>query len=343
VPAPWSYAPAGTWHELEIESAVLRGNPLGDPHVRPLWVYTPPGHGDGRRRLPAVYVLQGFTGQLDRWRNRDPFRKTFPELIDDLFSGEGAPPPCVVVLVDCWTSLGGSQFLDSPATGRYHSYLCSEVVPFVDARFETVNASGHRGVMGKSSGGYGATVTAMLRPDLFGGFASHAGDGLFEACYLPDFRVAARALRDRYAGSYERFFDDFRSRPAFSRPTDHVLLEMYAMAACYSADADGVVLPFDPGTARLRADVWERWLRWDPVRMAPERAEALRGMRAIWLDAGNHDEHFLDLAAEALRSELERAGVPDDVVHFELFDAGHGGIEYRYPLALRFLAERLAA
>jgi hypothetical protein len=28
--------------------------------------------------------------------------------------------------------------------------------------------------------------------------------------------------------------------------------------------------------------------------------------------------------------------------HFELFDAGHGGIDYRYPLSLAWLAERLA-
>ncbi len=345
MPAPWSYELRGSWREHEIESGVLRGNPLGDPHVRPLWVYTPPGYEEGEDRLPSVYVIQGFAGQVDTWRNRSPFRKNFPELVDDLFAEPDAPPPCVVVLVDCWTSLGGSQFLDSPATGRYHTYLCSEVVPYVDANFRTLNMAGHRGIMGKSSGGYGAMVTPMLRSDLFGGLATHAGDGLFELCYLREFASCVRALRDHYGGSWERFWEDFGSRPAFSRPGDHDLVNEYAMAAAYSADGDGTIrFPFDLETGRLVPEVWERWLRWDPVRMAeqPEHRETLRGMRAVWIDAGRRDEWYLDLAAQAFHRQVEAAETPAEAVHFELFDAGHSAIEYRYPLSLRFLAERLA-
>src|SRR5256886_16589463 len=114
------------------------------------------------------------------WRNRSPFdAKTYPELCDDVFGG-GDAPPCICVWVDAWTSLGGSQFLDSAATGRYHTYLCDEIVPWVDERYRTLAGAEHRGIAGKSSGGYGAMVTPMLRPDLFGGLATHAGDALFE-------------------------------------------------------------------------------------------------------------------------------------------------------------------
>ena len=340
MPAPWSYEPAGRWAEHQVDSALLRGNPLGDPHTRPLWVYLPPGYDDDEsRRYPSVYVIQGMTGQLDMWRNRTAFRRNFPELLDELFADQGCPP-AVVVFVDCWTSYGGSQFLDSPGTGRYHSYLCSEVVPFVDAEYRTINAPAHRGIMGKSSGGYGAMVTPMLRPDLFGGLATHAGDALFELCYLPEFGPVARALRDHYGGAYERFWADFRSRPAGSGKDDDSLVNAYAMAACYSADADGTVrLPFDPATGMLIPEVWERWLRWDPVRMVPGHAEQLKSLRAIYVDAGRRDEYFLDLGAEAFRRALAGVGVTD--VHFELFDAGHAMIEYRYPIALRYLAERL--
>ena len=337
---PWSRDYVGRFDELEIESAVLRDNPLGDPHVRPLWVYLPPGYdAEPDRRFPSIYLIQGMTGQLDMWRNRTAFRRNFPELLDELFADQGCPP-AVVVFVDCWTSYGGSQFLDSPGTGRYHSYLCSEVVPFVDAEYRTINAPAHRGIMGKSSGGYGAMVTPMLRPDLFGGLATHAGDALFELCYLPEFGPVARALRDHYGGAYERFWADFRSRPAGSGKDDDSLVNAYAMAACYSADADGTVrLPFDPATGMLIPEVWERWLRWDPVRMVPGHAEQLKSLRAIYVDAGRRDEYFLDLGAEAFRRALAGVGVTD--VHFELFDAGHAMIEYRYPIALRYLAERL--
>lgn len=338
---PWSEDIAGRFEELEFESAALEKNALEDPHVRPLLVYTPPGYDvNTARRYPTVYMIQGLTGQLDMWDNRAPFRRTFPELVDALFLKREAPP-CIVVFVDAWTSLGGSQFLDSPATGRYHTYLCDEIVPFVDGRYRTLPKAAHRGIAGKSSGGYGAMVTSMLRPDLFGGFATHAGDALFEVSYLPDVREAVRALRDQYGGSYERFWQDFRARPAFSKKSDIVLLNVWCMAACYSADDDGTVrLPFDPATGRAIDAVWQRWLAWDPVRMAPKHADALRGMKAIWIDAGSRDEYFLDLGAEAFRRELEALQVAN--VRYELFDATHASIEYRYPLALKYLAERLA-
>jgi hypothetical protein len=338
---PWSMEFAGRFEETVFESKALRDNPLGDPYQRPLWVYLPPGYDDEpRQQYPSVYVIQGLTGQLDMWRNRAPFRKSFPELTDELFAS-GAAPPCIVVWVDCWTSLGGSQFLDSPGTGQYHTYLCEEIVPWVDGNYRTLPHREARGIAGKSSGGYGAMVTPMLRPDLWGGLATHAGDALFEVCYLPEFRVCARNLRDDYEGSYEKFWEDFRSRPAFSKDTDGELLNEWCMAACYSTDQDGTVrLPFDPATGELVPEVWERWLAWDPVRMVPKHAEALRSMAAIYIDAGKKDEYFLDLGAEAFLRTLEEVGVTD--VFFELFDAKHGAIEYRYPISLKYLADRLS-
>jgi hypothetical protein len=323
-----------------IDSALLAGNPLGDPTERPLGVYVPPGYDDEpERRYPSIYVIQGYTGAVPMWHNRAPFRPTFPEAVDALFA-RGEAPPCILVLVDAWTAYGGSQFVDSPGTGRYHSYLCDEVVPFVDERYRTLDGAAHRGITGKSSGGFGAMITPMLRPDLFGGLASHAGDALYELCYLSGFGKTVRALRE-YEGSYERFWEDFRSRPPMSKPTDPDLVMTYGVAACFSADDDGTVqLPFDLRTGRLRDDVWERWLAWDPVRMVPGHADALRGLRAIYLDGGTRDEWYLELGAQAFRDALAEIDVTDVAV--EVFDAPHGGIDYRYPGGIRYLAERLA-
>jgi pimeloyl-ACP methyl ester carboxylesterase len=325
---PWTRSPRGQLDEHELTSEALRGNPLGDPHQRPLWVYTPPSYAGG----PAVYVLQGFTGQLDMWRNRSAFRPTFLELLDE------ADVDARVVLVDAWTSVGGSQFVDSPGSGRYHTYLCDEIVPFVDARYET---NGLRGLAGKSSGGYGAAVTAMLRPDLFSGFASHAGGGLFEVSIRPFFRVAARRLRDAYGGSVERFLEELSTGPAaLAHPDDLHLLLQWGFAAAYSADADGTVrLPYDVATAEVIPELWARWLEWDYPTLVPRHAEALRNLRAIYVDCGTRDEWYLDLTAEWLRHRLTDLHVPD--LHVELFDATHQAIEYRYPLGLRYLADRL--
>jgi Putative esterase len=341
---PWAVEPRGRFEQRTVWSRVLEGNPLGDPVQRPLWVYLPPGSGDDPgRRYPTIYVIQGFTGQVDMWWNRTALRPTVPELVDELFAGQGAdpPPPAIVVFVDCWTSLGGSQFLNSPGTGRYLDYLCEEVVAFVDGGYPTLPAREHRGIAGKSSGGYGAMVAPMLRPEVFGALASHAGDALFEYCYLPDVAKATRALRDHYDGAYERFFADLAGRPAMSKESDDPLLNVWAMAACYSAEPDGTVrLPFDPATGRLRDEVWARWLAHDPVRMAAGHADQLRSLRGIYLDAGRRDQFWLDLGAAAFSAELDAIGVEHV---FELFDATHSAIEYRYPAGLAFLAGRLGS
>ena len=338
---PWSAELAGTLHEHVFDSQLLRGNPLGDPPERPLWVYTPPGYDEAvSRRYPSVYVIQGFTGQLPMWRNRSPFRQPFTETADAVFAG-GQTPPAIVVFVDCWTSYGGSQFVDSPGTGRYHSYLCDEVVAWVDSNYRTFPDRDHRAIMGKSSGGFGAMITPMLRPDLFSGLATHAGDTLYELSYLRDFGPAVRALRS-YDGDIWRWWTDFNTRVAFTREEDATLLQLLGAAACFSARQDGTVdIPFEPRTGVVRPEVWQRWLDWDPVRMAPGYADALRSMRSIWIDAGTRDDYFLDVGAEAFRAELSRIGVDDSVIWFELFEATHAAIEYRYPLSLAWLCDRM--
>ena len=337
---PWEAELAGRIDRHTVNSVLLRDNPLGDPAQRPLWVYVPPGYDDSDARYPTVYVLQGYTGHVAMWANRMPFRQPFLETADAVFAG-GAPG-CVVVYVDAWTAYGGSQFVDSPGTGAYHSYLCEEIVPWVDERYRTIAHRDSRAVAGKSSGGFGAMITPMLRPDLFGALATHAGDSLYELCYIADFAQAVRGLR-AYDHDIMSWWADFRSRPAWTKPEDEVLLSTLGVTACFSARPDGTPeLPFDPVTGVLRPEVWQRWLDWDPVRMVARYADAVRSLRAVWIDAGTRDDYNLDIGAQAFRAELATVGLPDDRVYFELFDATHAAIDYRYPLALAWLANRLA-
>ncbi|MGH2947900.1 MAG: alpha/beta hydrolase [Solirubrobacteraceae bacterium] len=335
--APWERPIHGTLDRLVVESELLADNPLGDPARRPLYVYRPPGvEADHPRPLPSVYVIQGYTGQIDMWLNRTWLEPTMVERIDAMFAA-GECPDAIVAFVDCWTSYGGSQFLNSSSLGRYQDHLCDEVVPFVDARYPTAAGRDHRGLTGKSSGGYGAMVVPMMRPDVFGALASHAGDALFEGCYLSDFRAVARALRDDFDGSYDVFFErlavaDHLDADRFAKP-----LEFYGYAAAYSPDPDRpgkALLPFDTDTGRLIDEVWAQWLEKDPVRMAAQHADALRSMRRIYLDAGRKDEYFLDLGAQAFAAELHALDVDCSL---ELFDGKHGGLTYRYPGAIREL------
>ena len=330
----------GTLDRLTVESELLADNPLGDPARRPLWVYRPPGvELDHPKPLPAVYVIQGYTGQLDMMFNRDPFSPTLIERYDALFAS-GDCPPALLVYVDAWTSYGGSQFLNSSSTGRYMDYLCDEVVPFVDERYPTAGDRDHRGLAGKSSGGYGAMVVPMVRPEVFGALASHAGDALFEAAYLPEFPAFVRTLRDRYESSFDVFFEHFTAAHSFDMDAFRAI-ELYGYAAAYSpdpAEPGKALLPVDLETGRLLDDVWAQWLEKDPVRMAPACADALRSMKRIYIDAGLQDEYFLDLGATAFSRELDKLGVAHSL---ELFDGRHGGISWRYPGAIRELVTAL--
>jgi hypothetical protein len=338
--APWERPLHGVLDQLVISSEALDGNPLGDPDRRPLYVYRPPGvELDHPKPLPSVYVIQGYTGQLDMWLSRQPFEPTMIERLDAMFAS-GECPDAIVVFVDAWTSYGGSQFLNSSGTGRYLDYLCDEVVAFVDERYPTAQSRDHRGLSGKSSGGYGAMVVPMLRPDVFGALASHAGDALFEACYLPGFPKSARLLRDEFEGSWDTFFDAVRGADPARWEWVH-LLEAYGYAAAYSPDPEApgrALLPFDVN-GRLVEDVWAQWLERDPVRMARGHAEALRSMRRIYLDAGRGDEFFLDLGAQAFAAELDKLGVAHTI---ELFDGTHARLTYRYPGAIRELVLAIA-
>jgi Putative esterase len=339
--APWERPMHGTLDRIVVESDVLADNPLGDPARRPLYVYRPPGvELDHPRPLPSVYMIQGYTGQLDMWLARVAFEPTMIERLDAMFAA-GDCPDAIVVFVDCWTSYGGSQFLNSTSLGRYQDHLCDEVVDFVDDRYPTLADRDHRGLTGKSSGGYGAMVVPMMRPDVFGALASHAGDALFEACYLSEFRAVARALRDRYDGSYDVFFERLAAADRMDWEKLGPPLETYGYAAAYSPDPaqpGKALLPFEIATGRLLDDVWSQWLEFDPVRMAPRHADALRSMRRIYLDAGREDEYYLDLGAEAFASELAKLDVEYTL---ELFDGRHGGLTYRYPGAIRELVRAL--
>lgn len=324
----------------EVESGALAGNPLGDPARRPLLAYLPPGHGEGPARFPTVYFLHGFGGSGRGWTNVTPFQPSVPERLDALVAS-GALPPVIGVFPDALTSLGGSQWIDSPAVGAYGAYLEEDVVPFVDARWRTVPRAAARAVAGRSSGGYGALAIVARRPDLFDHVAAHAPDAGFEYCYLPDLPRAAAAL---LGTDPARWLAGFVERAAATRPRpdDHATLNVLAMAAHYSPRPGaplGLELPFDPETGRLREEVWARWLEHDPVRFAPRALPALRRLGTIFLDCGTRDEFNLRWGARSLAASLRAGGV--QVVHEE-FDDGHRGVDYRFARSLGHLVPRMA-
>lgn len=318
-------------------STVLAGNPLGDSAMRRLPVLLPPGYdADPARRYPVIYGLTGFTGRGTMLLNDTAWQPNFQERVDRLYVA--GMPPVIFVLPDCFTRYGGSQYLNSEATGRYEDYVTAELVPYIDGRYRTRAAPEGRGVFGKSSGGYGALIMGMRHPDLFGALACHSGDCFFDLCYRPDFPKVANALNR--AGGVDAWFRAFEAKPT-KASEDFDVMEVLAMSACYSpnlAEPLGIDLPFDLYTCQLRADIWARWLAWDPIFMLDRYADALTGLRLIYIDAGTRDEYNLHYGARVLVARLRERGIACE--HAE-FDDGHMNISYRYDISLPKLAAAL--
>jgi enterochelin esterase family protein len=332
-----------------IESRVLGGNPCGDPTARRVPVYLPPSYDENSsRRYPVVYLLTGFTSRGRALLNDAAWSPPIDDRMDALIDRERTRPgsgcgcgEMILVMPDCLTRYGGSQYLNSSATGRYQDHLIEEVIPHIDRRFRTLAERAHRGVAGKSSGGYGALVLGMLRSDTFAAVASHSGDMLFDYCYRVDVPRFCTLLQD--AGGLEKWFEGF-TRKVQKGKDDFLALNILAMAAAYSPEPGaapfGFDLPCDLATGEFREDVWKRWRAWDPLHMLDAHADALRSLALLYFDCGNADEFHLHHGARAFARRLETLAIRH---HYEEFTDGHMNVTYRYEVSLPLLHRALAS
>jgi enterochelin esterase family protein len=325
----------GQLHVERVESPALRGNPLGDPATRPLPVYTPPGYdANGSARYPVLYCLHGYTGDVASLLATRPWETNVVQWADRLIAG-GRMPPVLLALVDGFTRLGGSQYVDSVHNGAYATYVVRDVIGHVDAAYRTIPAEGGRAVFGKSSGGFGAMHLVLTHPGTFAAFASHSGDAYFRYAHIPYFATAQRTLEP--FPSFEAFVQAFEGR---TKPPSgfYTAMEVLGYAAAYSpaaASPFAIDLPFDRTTGALRDDVFARWLAYDPAERVAAAKPALERLRLRFLDCGRRDEYGLDIGARIVAQRIRELGL--DVRHEE-FDDDHRSIGYRHEISLPALA-----
>ncbi|MCL2625658.1 MAG: alpha/beta hydrolase-fold protein [Cystobacterineae bacterium] len=340
---------AATWKTAEMKGQVvrvsmdapaLRDNPLGDASTRELLIYLPPDYEASETLFPAAYFLHGYAGSALQWLNVSAFCPNVVERVDALMASEQLPG-CLCIFIDGWTSLGGSQWLNSAAQGAYSDYVTQDVVAFVEENFRVQREPAKRALFGKSSGGYAAWTMACHCPQIFGHMAAHSADACFEYCYLGDLPKAAAPLRQ--SGGVLPWFHEFRQRARATKmkSEDFAVVNILAMAASYSPCLGmplNLELPMDLETGAMRWDVWQRWLERDPTRFVPLQTEALKNLKSLFLDCGTKDEFHLIWGARQLAQVLREKGVPH---HFEEFSDGHMGINYRFEHSLRYILPRM--
>jgi S-formylglutathione hydrolase FrmB len=363
-------SPSGTLVVLEHESRILADNPLGDPHVRKVAVWLPPQYDTGSprgagRRLPALYDLVGFTGSGLAHTNWRPFGDNVPERVARLVF-ERRMGPAIVVFPDCFTSLGGNQYVNSTAIGAYADYLTKEIIPLVDREFRTLATREHRGCFGKSSGGYGAIIHGMKYAKHWGAIADHSGDAYFDFVYhhdwpntlnelsryrepkqVPGAYDVAAALKTRKGlaegcddGRVKRFLDAVWKKEKLSNAEGHAIMNV-CMAATYDPDPKaplGFRLPFNLETGEKLDGRWKNWLKHDPIHLVDRYAAALRSLRGIYIDCGWRDQYHIHYGTRILSQRLARAGIRHV---YEEFDDNHTDVDYRMDVSLPFLYSAL--
>ena len=358
---------AGTVVVLEHDSKILAGNPLGDPHVRKLAAWLPPQYDEGAtrgrgQRFPALYDLVGFMGSglaHVGWKN---FSENVAERAARL-THEKKMGPAIIVFPDCFTALGGNQYVNSSAIGDYADYLTREIVPFVDREFRTLASRDHRGCFGKSSGGYGSIIHGMKYPKTWGAIADHSGDAYFEFVYWHDWPNTLNELAKYRAGPVKpgaldiaklakgagdglddgrvkRFLEAVWKKNKLSTAEGHCIMNL-CMAATYDPDPkapNGFRLPFNLETGEALPERWKRWRANDPVNLVAKYRRNLESLRGVYVDCGSVDQYHIHYGARILSKRLLEAGIEHV---YEEFDDNHSDIDYRMDVSLPFLYRAL--
>ncbi len=354
-------AKRGTLIITEHTSKILADNPLHDPATRSLPVYLPPGYDENRyqnRRFPVLFDLVGYTGSGPSHISWRSFDENVPERLDRLIS-DGKMPPCIVVFPDCFTALGGNQYVNSSAIGRYADYLTRELIAFVDGHFRTLASREHRACFGKSSGGYGAIVHGMKYAKYWGAVGNHSGDAYFDFVYKAEWPAALTSLqrfaqpglkegvRKNISGQKKPGVDDGRVKRFLQycwqndKPSgaDITALMMVCMAATYDPDpkvSNGFRLPFDLITGEILPRRWQKWLKHDPIHMVTSYKDNLKSLRGIYIDCGWRDQYNIHFGSRLLSNQLNKSGIAH---RYEEFDDTHSGIDYRMDHSLPYLAK----
>lgn len=325
----------GTVEKLSIQSQCLSNNLLSESSLRQISVYIP--HGK-HQNLPLLVDLVGFTaGGLahTNWKN---FGENVPERLDRLIA-TGTMPPVICAFPDCFTKLGGNQYINSVAMGNWADFLIQEMTPTVEERYNC-GGNGRRGLFGKSSGGYGSIIHALLYPEFWSAAACHSGDMGFELMFAAEFPPVLRALA-KHQYDIKAFLHHFHENPKPSNHDVHVLM-MLAMAASYDPDPDaymGIRLPVDLHTCERIDQRWQNYLNWDPLELVKKHGTGLKKLKGLYIDCGDLDQYNLVYGARRMHKYLQTIDVPHQ---YHEFPDNHSSVDYRMDISLPFLAKTLS-
>jgi S-formylglutathione hydrolase FrmB len=315
----------GKVDRIKVHGRALEGNLEGDSPDRDVMVYLPPSYGrDSTRRYPVVYLLHGFTDDVDHWWGVVPHFVSVPQSAEKALSS-GASKELILVMPNAYTRYEGSMYSNSATTGNWEDFIVGELVAEIDRKYRTLADVRSRGLAGHSMGGYGAIRIGMRHPDVFSSIY------MMSACCM-----APPAAIDAERGRRAEAITD----PADVHKADFALKAMFASAAAWSPNPAKPPLYLDLPTkdGAARPEIVAKWTANAPLVMIDQYVANLKRLAAIAIDVGTGDG--LAPASARLDEVLTAYNIPHV---YETYDGNHVNrvAERIETKVLRFFSEHL--
>ena len=329
----------------EFTSESLLNNPVGNPALRKMQVYTPPGYDHKRTQgYPVVYLLHGlpFTEKTyvepktwDEWIDPNSLFKTYPDFpeegfrvwIDKLIS-EGKIEPMIIVMPNAANvGYGFSFYSNSALNGNFEDYIATDLVNYIDNRYNTIDNRDGRAVIGNSQGGYAAFLFGMKHPDIFGVIASHSGLIVMDVV-LSVGKIVVAENPGGFTGP---------------DPTKFLTSAGYAMSSAWSPNFNKppffVDLPFEYPSGDVIPSIANKWYENDPFTLLNTYADNFRSLKGIYFDCGNFDELNMCAGNGYMMQKLDAFHIN---YTYDTFDGGHfSKIFSRLEISLEFCSDKM--
>ncbi len=277
---------------LEVRSTKLKNNPVGDPSTRRVAVLVPDGSKNDAP-LPLVIYLPGWGGSSE-----DVIAQGGGWLARTVDKMADAGLALRVAVVDGRSHFGGSQYLNSGATGEYADYVADEIAPAVEARYALAKeAAFPRIIAGHSSGGYGALMLAISRHAQFAAVVALSPDSDFEVTHKPI--VSQPSVRAITPAEIERVMTSGAKARLPGDGLAHMVMGLCANYAPVAGKPGRFEWLYDE-RGKFQQQAWQRWLDVDPLHVVRKRADAFAPTQRVYLDGAEHDEFGANIGARKI-------------------------------------------
>lgn len=287
-----------------VYSPSLEGNLLGDSPNRQVTIYLPPSYDDSpEMAYPVVCLLHGYTGNNNLWTGGSYISGNILNSMTSWLKN-GKVKEMILVMPNSYTKFQGGYYINSTTTGKWGDFITRDLLNYMESNYRTLPQRESRAVIGHSMGADSTIRIGMLYPNVFSCIGCLAAAYDWEE-WMND-NKASYALASTIGDWAQLYSSSLLVKASF------------ADAAAFAPNPENPPfycdLPFEytdtqPRKVVKNQEAYDRFLEYDPLRMAEGNTEVLRKMGAIYIDCGLNDGFGLLKHARVFHEKLNELGV----------------------------------